>query len=124
MDPLVAHSVEPPVDDTLIEDAVPIARFFKVFADPTRVAILRLLLEKERSVGELVELLQVPQSRVSNHMACLRWCHFVEVKRASRRAIYRIADPRLAEVLAEADKMADDLRECLLSCHRIGPAWI
>ncbi len=123
MDPVVAEG-DGTSGTALMDDSVPLARFFKVLSDPTRVAILRLLLERERSVGEIVEILQVPQSRVSNHMACLRWCHFVEVERESRRAIYRIADPRLADVLAAAGVVADDLRECLLSCNRIGPAWI
>jgi ArsR family transcriptional regulator, cadmium/lead-responsive transcriptional repressor len=107
-----------------ISDAVATARFFKVLSDPTRLAILRLLLEHERSVGELVEILKVPQSRVSNHLACLRWCNFVEVDRKARRGIYRVADERLRAVLAEADHVSQDQCDHLVSCSRIGPAWI
>jgi ArsR family transcriptional regulator, cadmium/lead-responsive transcriptional repressor len=110
--------------DNPIESAVATARFFKVLSDPTRLAILRLLLEREHSVGELVERLGVSQSRVSNHLACLRWCHFVEVDRASRRGIYRLSDERLRAVLAEADQLSDEQCDHLASCTRIGPAWV
>lgn len=107
-----------------VSDAVAVARFFKVLSDPTRLAILRLLLEHERSVGELVEILGVPQSRVSNHLACLRWCNFVEVDRRARRGIYRVADERLRAVLAEAEHVSEGQCDHLVSCTRIGPAWI
>jgi ArsR family transcriptional regulator, cadmium/lead-responsive transcriptional repressor len=107
-----------------VEAAVATARFFKVMSDPTRLAILRLLLERERSVGELVEILKVPQSRVSNHLACLRWCRFVDVARQSRKGIYRVADERLRAVLAEAETVSQDQCDHLVSCRRIGPAWI
>ncbi|MEV6810775.1 metalloregulator ArsR/SmtB family transcription factor [Micromonospora sp. NPDC051296] len=107
-----------------VETAVADARFFRVLSDPTRLAILRLLLDGERSVSELVSILNVPQSRVSNHLACLRWCRFVEVDRVSRRGVYRIADPRLRDVLAVAQIVAGDQCDHLSSCSRIGPDWI
>src|SRR5689334_23103834 len=53
------------------------ARLFKGLGDATRLRILELLLERERTVGELVELLDLPQARVSTHLACLRWCALV-----------------------------------------------
>src|SRR5262245_41665426 len=49
-------------------------RLFKVLADPTRLALLRRLSESDATVTELVsDLGEPPQSRVSNHLACLRW---------------------------------------------------
>lgn len=108
-----------------IASAAGMARFFKVLSDPTRLAILQLLLEREHSVGELVELLQVPQSRVSNHLACLRWCQFVDVDRMSRRGVYRVTDPdNLREVLAVAQAASQETCDHLSSCSRIGPDWI
>jgi ArsR family transcriptional regulator, cadmium/lead-responsive transcriptional repressor len=106
-----------------IAAAVASARFFKVLSDPTRLAILRLLAEREHSVAELVEILRVPQSRVSNHLACLRWCRFVDVTRQSRRAIYRIADDRVLGFLKDAE-LEPEQAEHLTSCSRIGPTWI
>lgn len=108
----------------LIDASASTSRFFSVLADPTRLSILRLLLEREHSVGELVTALGVSQSRVSNHLACLRWCRFVTVERQARRAVYRVADPRVADVLEVAERVSDSMCNHLASCTRIGPAWI
>src|SRR5919204_3027668 len=54
-----------------------LAKYFRVLGDRKRLRILELVSEGERSVGELAELLGEPQSKVSNHLACLRWCGFV-----------------------------------------------
>ena len=64
-----------------------VAKYFRGFGDPTRVRILELLAAGERSVGEIVEALGLPQPKVSNHLACLRWCGFVEGRR-EHRTIY------------------------------------
>jgi ArsR family transcriptional regulator len=51
-----------------------IAKYFRVLGDRTRLGIVELLCDGERSVGELARLLDEPQPKVSNHLACLRWC--------------------------------------------------
>ncbi len=101
-----------------------LARFFRVLGDPTRLRILELLAERERSVGELVDLLGVPQGRVSNHLACLKWCRFVEAERRGRRIVYRLVDPRVPGLVAAALPLVERDREHLASCSRIGPAWV
>jgi DNA-binding transcriptional ArsR family regulator len=101
-----------------------LARYFRVLGDPTRLRILDALLERERSVSELVVLLDVPQSRVSNHLACLRWCRFVASERSGRAVVYRIADPRVADLIGLAGSLAEPNCDHLASCRRIGPDWI
>ena len=76
-----------------------LAKYFRGFGDPTRLRILALLRERERSVGELVEALKQPQPKVSNHLACLRWCGFVTAERRGKRVFYRLSDRRVAEVI-------------------------
>src|SRR5919197_2364997 len=77
-----------------------VAKYFRGLGDPLRVRILELLRsEGELSVGELVERLGAPQPKVSNHLACLRWCGFVEGRREHRVVLNRIADPRVLEML-------------------------
>ena len=100
------------------------ARWFSVLADPTRLTILTLLLEQPHSVGELVTKTGLPQSRISNHLACLRWCRFVTAERQGRRVIYTIADPRLRALLDLADDLMADNAEYLATCHRVGPDWV
>lgn len=100
------------------------ARFFRVLGDPTRLAILELLEERARTVSELVEALGAPQSRVSNHLACLRWCGFVDTERAGRKVTYRLRDARVREVLDAARGLVADHCDELASCTRIGPEWV
>ena len=78
-----------------------VAKYFRGLGDPTRVRILELLHEHdELSVGELVARLGQSQPKVSNHLACLRWCGFVESRREHPSVHYRIADARVVELLA------------------------
>jgi ArsR family transcriptional regulator len=100
------------------------ARFFRVLGDPTRLAIAQHLLERPHTVSELVKKLEMSQSRVSNHLACLRWCRFVTADRQGRQIIYSISDPRLRRLLQLASEMVRENEEYLAGCERIGPDWI
>jgi DNA-binding transcriptional ArsR family regulator len=101
-----------------------LSRYFRVLGDPTRLRVIEALLEKERTVSELVELLSAPQSRVSNHLACLRWCRLVESERRGRTIVYRVVDERVSRILGLAASIAEPNCDHLASCKRIGPAWI
>jgi DNA-binding transcriptional ArsR family regulator len=65
---------------------------FTVLADPTRREILDQLVRSERSVGELVEALALPQPAVSKHLKVLRDSGFVRRRVAAQQRIYAI-DP-------------------------------
>lgn len=113
-----------PVLEVGTDLGVATARLFRVLSDPTRLAILELLLERPRTVSELVAALNCPQSRVSNHLACLRWCEFVDTERRGRQVIYRIRENRVRALIEVARAMASEHCEHLASCTRIGPAWL
>jgi DNA-binding transcriptional ArsR family regulator len=99
-----------------------IAKYFRALGDPTRLAILRLLEDGERSVGELVTHLGISQPRVSNHLACLRWCGFVETRREHRTIYYRLGDERLAQLLGLGQELLEGNAEHVAACHRIDDA--
>jgi DNA-binding transcriptional ArsR family regulator len=84
-----------------------LAKYFRGFGDPTRLRILALVAEQERSVGELVNFLKQPQPKVSNHLACLRWCGFVTAERRGKRVFYRVSDARVTEVIALTRTLLD-----------------
>jgi ArsR family transcriptional regulator, cadmium/lead-responsive transcriptional repressor len=97
-----------------------VAKYFRGLGDPTRVRILELLREEgELTVGELVERLGLPQPRVSNHLACLRWCGFVEARREHRTVYNRIADPRVVTMLALGHALLADNAEHVAACCRL-----
>jgi DNA-binding transcriptional ArsR family regulator len=99
-----------------------VAKYFRGLGDPTRVRILELLRDSgELSVGELAQRLDLPQPKVSNHLACLRWCGFVEAERRQRRVLNRIADPRVLELLSLAHGLLADNAEHVAACCRIDP---
>lgn len=101
-----------------------LARFFRVLGDPTRLRILEALVGQERSVSELVAIVGAPQSRVSNHLACLKWCRFAESERRGRQVFYRVTDARVRELIRLARTLAGEHCDHLESCVRIGPGWI
>lgn len=82
------------------------ARMFKGFADPTRVAILLGLLEGERCVSDLVELVGGSQSNVSGHLACLKECGLVADRPGERRQVfYRLSAPEVVDLLKAAERL-------------------
>ena len=98
------------------------ARFFRALGDPTRVRILHLLLDApggEYSVGELVQAVGAPQGRVSTHLGCLRWCGLAQTRREGKQVYYRIADPRVRELLALAGLVLHDHAAGVATCGLI-----
>jgi DNA-binding transcriptional ArsR family regulator len=96
------------------------AKFFHGLSDLTRMRIVELLLDEgEKNVSELVAILGQPQSRISNHLACLRWCGYVDSRREGKFIYYRIADPRVQQMLALARDVIADHAAAILSCTRI-----
>jgi ArsR family transcriptional regulator, cadmium/lead-responsive transcriptional repressor len=99
-----------------------VARYFRVLSDVTRVRILQLLAERdELSVGDIVTALAQPQPKISNHLACLRWCGFVGTRREHRTIYYRVADERVTELLALGTALLEDNAEHVATCRRVTP---
>jgi len=97
-----------------------VAKYFRTLADPTRLRILELVNEQERSVGDIVDTLGLAQSKVSNHLACLRWCGFVTTRREHRTVYYRVADPRVTALVSMGGELLADNAEHVAACRRVG----
>jgi len=67
------------------------AQKLKVLADETRLAVLHLLMDKPRHVGELVEQLNVEQSLMSHHLKVMREAGIVESRRDGKAVLYDVA---------------------------------
>lgn len=68
-----------------MQELVALAR---ALGDPTRLKLLRILVERECSVHELVDILAMGQSRVSQHLARLKAAGLVQERRAGREVLY------------------------------------
>src|ERR671924_1175108 len=100
-----------------------VGKYFRALGDTTRVRILELLREHgELSVTELVERLEQPQPKVSNHLACLRWCGFVHTRRDHPTVYYHLADERVTQLLELGRALLADNAEHVAACRRIDGA--
>lgn len=81
---------------------------FRAFSDRTRLRILRLLVDGEICVGDLVEILQLPQPTVSRHLAYLRKAELVEVRKEGQWVYYSLATSQ--------SSFQSKLYECLEDC--------
>ncbi len=70
----------------------------QVLAEPRRLAILELLRDGERPVGELVDHLALSQPAVSKHLRVLREAGLVEARVDAQRRLYRIRPEPLADL--------------------------
>jgi DNA-binding transcriptional ArsR family regulator len=71
---------------------------FEVIADPSRRAILGLLVSSEQSVGEIERQLHMSQPAVSKHLRVLREAGFVDSTVDAQRRLYRLKPESLLEV--------------------------
>jgi DNA-binding transcriptional ArsR family regulator len=75
-----------------------VAAYFQVLSEPTRLQILNLLREGERSVGELAQLCGSSSANVSRHLAMLTQHGLVERESRGNSVYYRIADDSVYEL--------------------------
>src|SRR5262249_26809923 len=98
-----------------------VAKFFRALGDPARLRLLEFLLPAEHTVSECVAHIGLSQGRVWAHLACLADCGYVQVRRAGRFAWYKVADPRVADLVMLARSLAADNAAALADCVRIAP---
>jgi len=92
------------------------AELCKVFTSPTRIHILMLLREKERSVRELSEEVGLPQPNVSQHLGVMRARGILTVRKEGTTAYYRVSNPK---VLKAFDIIREVLHENLAAGARL-----
>ena len=69
----------------------------KTLADAKRLMILHELRDSEKSVGQLVSGLDLPQANVSQHLAILRERGIVTTRREGTTIYYRLANPKIGQ---------------------------
>ena len=83
----------------------------RALGDPKRIQMLYALEEQPRNVSALANALDIPQPTVSRHLAILRQCSRVTTERDGQMVTYRLADPRIIEVLGSMRKILRDSLE-------------
>lgn len=85
--------------DVLIKQAREASELLKALSHETRLLILCLLSEGEKSVSELEETMKMPQAAVSQQLARLRLDGLVRARREGRMIYYTIADLEVSSVV-------------------------
>ena len=104
-------------------DAIqPATALFRSLADPTRLAIVRRLARGEARVVDLTAELEMPQSTVSTHLACLRDCRLVSGRSVGRQVFYSLCHPELINLLKSAELLLEATGSAVSLCPRYGEA--
>ena len=83
-----------------------VAALFSVLSEPSRLKLLRALMQQDMTVGELMEATDMKQGNVSKHMGVLLAARFVARVQEGNFARYALVDPTIYQL-------------CALMCGRI-----
>jgi DNA-binding transcriptional ArsR family regulator len=79
-----------------------VAELFRAFSDTSRVRIMSALLDGEKNVSALAELIGITESAVSHHMRGLRQMHLVTSRRDGKEVYYSITDAHIITLFKQA----------------------
>ena len=82
------------------------AELLRALAHNVRLALLRALIDGERSVGEIEQVTRVNQPGLSQQLGILRNADLVHTRKEAKLVFYRINQDRIAEVSALLDAFA------------------
>jgi len=86
-----------------------LAETFQALGDSSRVQIVWALMQGEKNVGYLAELLEMSQPAVSHHLRTLRNLKLVRIRRSGRTSFYSLDDKHINQLLHEGLNHVRDL---------------
>ena len=90
------------------------AALLNAMSNPKRLEIIHLLRDKELTVSQIQEMLDLPQGNLSQHLQVLREAGVVKTRKSGKQIFYSIADPNFI-------KASDLLRQVLIKKHKDSP---
>lgn len=76
-----------------------LAELYKMFAEPTRIKILYILLEGEMCVCDIASILNMSQSSISHQLRVLKQSHLVKFRREGKNIFYSLADHHVYTII-------------------------
>ncbi len=111
-----------------------LVKAFKALSEETRLRILNLLLERECCVCEVMQALDISQSRASRNLNALYDAGFLRLRKEGLWSVYSIDKvgmkgyfPDLVEAVSKAlkdNEVANRDRELLQKAERVGPSCV
>lgn len=94
---------------------------FNGFGDRSRMMIVQHLTLGEHRVVDLTRHLDLAQSTVSKHLACLLDCGIVAVRAQGRASVYSLAHPEATrDLLAAAERLLALTGDAVTRCATVG----
>jgi ArsR family transcriptional regulator len=87
------------------------AEFFKTLAHPARIRVLEVLSDGERPVNELLPLVGIEPSHLSQQLAVLRRAGIVHSRREGSSVLYEVTEKRIVELLDATEETVSVLSE-------------
>lgn len=78
------------------------AEFFKTLGHPARIRILEVLREGERPVSELIPMVGIEPSHLSQQLAVLRRASLIQQRKVGSSVLYSVSEPRIFDLLEVA----------------------
>lgn len=78
-----------------------LAELFKILGDPTRLRIVRLLLDHESSVNAIAEDMGMGQSTISHQLRVLRQARLVSFRKEGKTVFYSLNDDHVEMLLRQ-----------------------
>jgi ArsR family transcriptional regulator len=92
------------------------AEICKILSSPKRIEIISALKDGEKTVTELVDILETPKANVSQHLAVMRLKGILKSRRDGVNIYYSIANPKVVQACA---LMREVLNELLMERSRM-----
>lgn len=83
------------------EELYYLADLFKIFADPTRIKILYVLMKGEMCVCDIALLLHMSQSSISHQLRVLKQSRLVKFRRDGKTIFYSLSDHHVKTMLSQ-----------------------
>lgn len=81
--------------------AAQLAELFRAFSDTSRVRLIAALVDCERNVTALTEIVGISESAVSHHMRGLRQMRLVRARKEGRQVFYCLDDDHVAALFRQ-----------------------
>lgn len=75
------------------------AKCLKALAHPTRLRIISVLKDREMSVQEIADALNLSQSNMSQHLNLLKERHALDSRRDGKQIFYRVLDKKILKLI-------------------------
>jgi DNA-binding transcriptional ArsR family regulator len=91
-------------------------KFLQGFSHKVRIQILECIKDEEKTVSQIVTDLNVSQSSVSQHLACLKGCGLIVGRQDGKFIYYSLRNQQVRELLTMFDVVLEDVQNDIACC--------